>query len=156
MGKFLLKFILENYKRVTPLTRNHLPQKVNMSIHSPFIEYYQNQALGKQQQIGYGFYTGLPWQKGYGIGGLHGSIARRFVPFLKPLAKATGKRLLREFVSDVINGKPVGDAESTGLKKCVEKEIKSAIVTNNPSFQRNFGGLNKTFFQNDCRNNKRT
>ena len=44
--------------------------------HNLFIEYYENQASGKQQQIAHGFYTGLPWQKGYGIGGLLGSIAR--------------------------------------------------------------------------------
>ena len=47
-----------------------------MVAHNPFIEYYENQALGKHQQICHGFYTGLPWQKSYGFGGLLGLIAR--------------------------------------------------------------------------------
>ena len=94
-----------------------------MSTHNPFIEYYRNQALGKQQQTGYGFYTGLPWQRGYGIGGLLGAFARQFVPILKPLAQAAGKKLLHagtSFVSDIIDGKPVGAAARGGLKKFIE------------------------------------
>ena len=48
-----------------------------MSTHNPYIDYYVNQALGNQSQIGGSeFYKGLPWQKGYGIGGLLGSFAR--------------------------------------------------------------------------------
>ena len=93
-----------------------------MSTHNPFIEYYTNQALGKQQ-TGYGFYTGLPWQRGYGIGGILGAFARQFVPILKPLAKAAGKKLLHagtSFVSDIIDGKPVGEAARGGLKKFIE------------------------------------
>ena len=81
-----------------------------MSTHNPYIEYFVNQALGNQPQIGQGFYRGLPWQKGYGVGGLLGSIARRFVPLLKPLIKAAGKKLLHtgtSIVSDIIDGKPV-------------------------------------------------
>ena len=57
------------------------------------------------------------------IGGLLGSIARRFVPLLKLFVKAAGQRLLRartSFVSDVIDGKPVGDAACASLKKCTE------------------------------------
>ena len=57
-----------------------------------------------------------------------GSIARRFVTLLKPLAKAVGKRLLRagtSFVSDVIDGKLVGAAARTGLKKFTEIRNKS-------------------------------
>ena len=73
---------------MTGLTLNHFPRKVELAAHNPFIEYYENQALGKQQQIGHEFYTGLPWQKGYGIGRLLGSITLRFVPLLKPLVKA--------------------------------------------------------------------
>ena len=49
-----------------------------------------------------------------------GSIARRFVVLLKPLAKAAGKWLLyagTSFVSDVIDGKPIGVAVRNGLKK---------------------------------------
>ena len=95
-----------------------------MSTHNPYIDYYVNQALGNRSQIGNGeFYEGLPWQKGYGIGGLLGSFARRFVPLLKPLAKATGKKLLRagtSFLGDIIDGKPVGAAARGGLKKFIE------------------------------------
>ena len=50
---------------MTELTSNHFPQKVNMAAQNPFIDYYENQALGKYHQIGCGFYTDLPWQKGY-------------------------------------------------------------------------------------------
>ena len=95
-----------------------------MSTHNPYIDYYVNQALGNRLQIGNSeFYEGLPWQKGYGIGGLLGSFARRFVPLLKPLAKATGKKLLRagtSFLGDIIDGKPVGAAARGGLKKFIE------------------------------------
>ena len=52
-----------------------------------------------------------------------GAIARRFVPLLKLLAEAVGKRLLHtrtSFVNDVIYGKPVGAAAHTGLKKFTE------------------------------------
>ena len=65
---------------MTVLTIIHSHRNADMSTHNPYIEYYVKQSLGKQPQIGHGFYTGLPWQKGYGIGGLLGSIARRFIP----------------------------------------------------------------------------
>ena len=95
-----------------------------MSTHNPYIEYYVNQALGKRPQIGNGeFYEGLPWQKSYGIGGLLGSFARRFVPLLKPLAKAAGKKFLRagtSFLGDIIDGKPVSAAARGGLKQFIK------------------------------------
>ena len=98
------------------LNRSHL--NVAMSTHNPYIDYYVNQALGNQSQIGRGdFYKGLPWQKGYGIGRLLGSFARRFVPLLKPLVKSAGKKLLRagtSIVSDIIGLKPVGDVLEAG------------------------------------------
>ena len=100
-----------------------------MTAHNSFIEYYESQALGKHHQTGHGFDTGLPWQKGYRIGGLLGLIVRRFVELLKPLAKAVGKWLLcagTSFVSDIIDGKPVGDAARTGLKKFTEIRKKKA------------------------------
>ena len=90
-----------------------------MSTQNAFTEYFKNQALAsigyshsieQALQTGHGFYKGLPWQKGYGIGGLLGSIARRFVPLLKPLIKTAGKKLLHtgtSIVSDLIDGKPV-------------------------------------------------
>ena len=97
-----------------------------MSTYNPYIDYYVNQALGKQTQIGGSeFYKGLPWQKGYGIGGLLGSLARRFIPLLKPLAKSAGKKLLRagtSIVSDIIDGKPVGDVLQDRLKKINRKK----------------------------------
>ena len=105
---------------MTVLTSNHLPRKVDMAANNPFIEYYENQALGKQQQIDLGFYIGLPWQNGYGIGGLLGPIARQFILLLKPLVKAAGKRLLHagaSFVSDAIDRKPVCVTARTALKK---------------------------------------
>ena len=99
-----------------------------MSTHNPYIDYYVNQALGNQSQIGRGdFYKGLPWQKGYGIGGLLGSFARRFVPLLKPLVKSAGKKILRAgtaVVGDIISGKPVGEALETGLKNFNRKKTR--------------------------------
>ena len=97
-----------------------------MSTYNPYIDYYANQALGKQLQIGGSeFYKGLPWQKGYGLGGLLGSLARRFIPLLKPLAKSAGKKLLRagtSIVSDIIDGEPVGDVLQARLKKINRKK----------------------------------
>ena len=52
---------------------------------------FRNQALGsaghshsveQELQTGPGFYKGQPWQKGYGIRGLFGSPARRFILLL--------------------------------------------------------------------------
>ena len=90
-----------------------------MSTHNPYIDYYVNQALGNQTQIGRGeFYKGLPWQKGYGIGEFLGSFARRFVPLLKPLVKSAGIKMLpagTSAVNDIIDGKPVGDAVESSL-----------------------------------------
>ena len=99
-----------------------------MSTHNPYIDYYVNQALGNRSQIGNGnFYEGLPWQKGYGIGGLLGSFARRFVPLLKPLVKTGRKKLLHAgtaIVGDIISGKPVGDAVETSLKNFNRKKTR--------------------------------
>ena len=96
-----------------------------MSTHNPYIDYYVNQALGKQPQIGSGeFYKGLPWQKGYGLGGLLSSFARRFVPLLKPLVKSAGIKMLRagtSAVNDIIDGKPVGDAVESSLMNLNQK-----------------------------------
>ena len=69
-----------------------------METQNVFSEYFRNQALGNDGNLHtiervlqtgwYGFYEGQPWQNGCGIGGLLGSIARRFISFLKPIAKA--------------------------------------------------------------------
>jgi hypothetical protein len=110
-----------------------------MSTHNPYIEYYVNQALGKTQ-TGHGFYTGLPWQKGYGIGGLLGSLARRFIPLLKPLAKSAGKKLLRagtSIVSDLIDGQPVSKTVGKNLLNAGSSIVNSLISENSTKKKNN-------------------
>ena len=100
-----------------------------MSTQNAFTEYFRNQALAgigrshsieQALQTGNGFYKGLSCQKGYGIGGLFGSLARRFVPLLKLLAQAAGRCVLRvgkTFAEDLIDRKSVGEAATSSVRE---------------------------------------
>ena len=57
--------------------------------------------------------------KCYGIGSLFGSLARRFILLLKPLALAARRHVLhagKTFAEDLIDGKSVSEAATSGVK----------------------------------------
>ena len=67
---------------------------------------YENYYL---HQVGHGvpFYSGAPYQNGFGLSNIFGAIARSITPLLKSGAKALGKQALKSgvaFASDVLGG----------------------------------------------------
>jgi hypothetical protein len=93
----------------------------------PLEEYYL-----RQTGDGLPYYSGAPLQRGYGLGGIFGSIFRTIFPFLKQGAKTVGKELMKTGVSiasDVVSGENVKTAakrrfQETGrtlVDKAVEK-----------------------------------
>ena len=82
-------------------------------------EYYMNQA-------GYGlpYYTGTPYMKGYGLGGILSGVLRSVVPMFK----SAGKTLLREglktgtaILSDTLEGKNIKDAASQRISQSAKQ-----------------------------------
>lgn len=63
-----------------------------MAHQTHYTEYYVNQA---QTGAGMTYYSGLPSQKGYGIGSFLGGLFRSVLPFLKQGAQAVGREALR-------------------------------------------------------------
>jgi hypothetical protein len=94
----------------------------------PFEEYYSH-------QVGSGlpYYSGVPLQRGYGLGGIFGSLFRTIFPFIKQGAKTVGKELLKTGVSiasDVVSGQNVKSAakqrfQETG-KTLADKAVNKA------------------------------
>ena len=109
-----------------------------MATQNVFIEYFRNQALGNIRhshsneqalQTVHGFHKRLPLKKGYGIGGLFGSLALRFILLLKPLTWAAGRHVLcmgAKFACEYADGKSVGEAATNGIRElgCRHKERK--------------------------------
>lgn len=90
-------------------------------------EYYMNQA-------GYGlpYYTGVPYMKGYGLGGILSGVLRSVVPMFK----SAGKAILREglktgtgILSDTLEGKNIKEAASQRLSQSAKHLTQRA--TNN-------------------------
>ena len=71
-----------------------------------------------------------------------------------------GKSVLRagaDFMTDVINGKPIDEAAIAGLTAIIEgcgKNNKRDSTAGNPSFPKNCKRVKKTFYYNDRRINK--
>ena len=66
-------------------------------------------------QVGNGgpYFSGAPFQRGYGLGSIFGSIAKSIMPLIKSGAKAIGKQALKGglgFASDVLAGKDAKQA----------------------------------------------
>lgn len=73
-------------------------------------------------QIGSGipYYSGMKFQKGYGLGGFFRRLFRSAVPFLKKGAKTVGEEVLRSgarVASDVLGGKDFKTAASERSKE---------------------------------------
>ena len=66
-------------------------------------------------QVGNGgsYFSGAPFQRGYGLGSIFGSIAKLIMPLIKSGAKAIGKLALKGglgFALDVLAGKDAKQA----------------------------------------------
>ena len=64
-----------------------------------------------------GFYSGVQYQKGYGLGSLLAALRNFILPILKPVAKAVGQQALKAvhvpvLAMDVLAGKPTVKALS--------------------------------------------
>ncbi len=91
----------------------------------PFEDYYTRQAGG-----GLPYYTGAPLQRGYGLGGIFGSLFRTIFPFLKQGAKTVGKELLKTGVSiasDVVNGQNVKEATKRRFEEAGKVLVDKAV-----------------------------
>ena len=67
----------------------------------PFERHYKTQIGGG------GFYSGVKYQQGYGLGGLFSKLGRFVIPLLKPVAKSIGKQVVRsgtQLADDILNG----------------------------------------------------
>lgn len=83
--------------------------------HKSFEDYYTNQT-GQ----GLNFYQGVPYQRGYGFGGIFRSLFRAAVPLFKSGAKAVGKQLFHsgvDLLNDVTQGQDVKTATKKRLKE---------------------------------------
>ena len=74
------------------------------------------------QQLGSGlnYYQGVPFQEGYGIGGLFRSLFRAAVPLFKSGAKAIGKQLFHsgvDVLKDITKGEDIKVAAKQRLKQ---------------------------------------
>ena len=63
-------------------------------------------------QVGNGgpYFSGAPFQRGYGLGSIFGSIAKSIMPLIKSGAKAVGTKGGLGFASDVLAGKDAKQA----------------------------------------------
>ena len=107
-----------------------------MSTQNPFSVYFRNQALasiGKSHPIELalqtrsGLYKGMPWQNGHGLASTFHTFMCRFIPILKLIAKTVGKHVLKagaDFVSDVIEGKPVQEVALAQISDVIKPQGK--------------------------------
>ena len=92
--------------------------------HNLYEEYYMNQA-------GYGlpYYSGTPYMKGYGLGGILSGVLRSVVP----LFKSAGKTLLREglktgtnILTDALDGRNIKESASQRLSQSAKQLTRRA------------------------------
>lgn len=84
-----------------------------MAPQSHYTNYYVNQAGSGMSH----FYSGLPYQKGYGLGSFLGGLFRTVFPLFKSGAQAVGREALRagsHVLTDMATG---SDSLSTSLKR---------------------------------------
>ena len=62
-----------------------------MHLNDPYTVYYLNQAGSGISHV----YSGVPYQKGHGVGSLLAGIFRSFIPLFKSGAKSVGSELLK-------------------------------------------------------------
>ena len=91
-----------------PFIPNEIENYYTKQVEEPLVgsinSYYENQ-VGSVS----GSYSGVQYQKVYGLGGLLASFGRVILPLLKPVAKVVGcqaLKILPELAMDVLSGKP--------------------------------------------------
>ena len=100
---------------------NYYTKQVEEPLDGSINGYYENQ-VGS----GGGFYSGVQYQKGYGLGGLLASFGHVILPLLKPMAKVVGRQALKMvpgLVMDDLSGKLVVKS----VTNRVRQEAKNAI-----------------------------
>ena len=84
--------------------KNYYTKQVEESLLGSINTYYENQV-----RSGGGFYSGVQYQKGYGLVGLLASIGRIALPLLKSMAKVVGRQTLKmvpELAMGILYRKP--------------------------------------------------
>ena len=109
-----------------PFIQNEIENYYTKQVEEPLDDsingYYEN-------QVGSGgsFYSGVQYQKGYGLGGLLASFGHVILPLLKPMAKVVGCQALKMvpgLAMDVLSGKPAVKA----LINCVRQGATNALL----------------------------
>ena len=88
---------------------------------NPYEEYYLNQ-VGQGRSSALPVYSGLPVQRGRGLGNIFGALARSAAPLLKRGAIALGKQLFKtggRVVSDLVSG--------SNLKTSLKRRAKESV-----------------------------
>ena len=110
---------------------NYYTKQVEEPLDGSINGYYENH-VGS----GSGFYSGVQYQKSYGLGGLLASLGRVILPLLKPMAKVVGYQVLKVvpgLAMDVLSGKSIvkaltnrvcQGAKNTLLELTIKKQIK--------------------------------
>lgn len=91
-----------------------------------FEDYYTHQAGS-----GINYYQGIPFQKGYGFGGIFRSLFRAAVPLFKSGAKAVGKQLFHtgvDMLNDISHGDNIEVAAKRRLKEAGKNLTDKAAV----------------------------
>ena len=86
-------------------------------------------------QIGHDgpYFSGAPFQNGYGLGGIFSSLAKLIMPLIKSGAKAIGKQALKGglgFASDVLAGKNAKEAAVEHAKMAGSSLLRQAAGRN--------------------------
>ena len=91
-----------------------------------FEDYYTHQTGN-----GISYYQGVPFQKGYGFGGLFRSLFRAAVPLFKSGAKAVGKQLFHtgvDMLNDVSQGQDLKVAAKRRFKEAGKNLTDKAAI----------------------------
>lgn len=81
-------------------------------------------------------YAGARWQKGYGLGGIFGSLMRSALPVLKTVGKRAAKEVLRTgleagvgIASDALQGKNLKAAARARVSRAAANTVENVIKT---------------------------
>ena len=84
-------------------------------------------------QVGHGqYFSGAPFQRGYGLGNIFASLGKAILPLVKSGAKAIGKQALKigvAFASDVLAGKNVEQTTLERTKQADSTLLRQATST---------------------------
>jgi len=95
-----------------------------------WVEYY----LAQAEQTGYGMpgFTGIPYQRGTGLGSFFKNLFRAILPIGKSAVKALGREALAagaNIASDVLGGKDLGDAANQHVREAAANTLRKGART---------------------------